>query len=216
MSTPHAGQAGLLASGLSALGLETPSSREPRLLSYLELLQRWNRVYNLTAVRNPSAMIVRHLLDSLAAAPYLRGTRFLDVGSGAGLPGIPLAIWFPERSFTLLDSNGRKARFLTQVKIELDLTNVEVVHARVQELSDTSRYDGILSRAFSSLAELATAAGRLLAPNGRLYAFKGIRPDAELRALPEPYRALAVWPLSLPGTDADRHLVELIASTDTC
>lgn len=216
MSIPHSGPAELLASGLAALGLETPSAREPRLLAYVELLQRWNRVYNLTAVRNPSAMIGRHLLDSLAAAPYLRGARFLDVGSGAGLPGIPLAIWFPERSFALLDSNGRKTRFLTQVKIELGLTNVEVVHARVQNLRDASRYDGVLSRAFSALADFAVAAGHLVAPNGRLYAFKGVRPDAELLALPEPYRALAVWPLSLPGTDADRHLVELVASTDNC
>lgn len=215
MSVPHSGLTELLSSGLSALGLETPSARESRLLAYVELLQRWNRVYNLTAIRSPAAMIGRHLIDSLAAAPFLRGTRFLDVGSGAGLPGIPLAIWFPERSFALLDSNGRKTRFLTQVKIELGLTNVEVIHARVQDLRAMSRYDGVLSRAFSSLAELATAAGHLLAPDGTLYAFKGIRPDAELCVLPEPYRVRAVWPLSLPGTDADRHLVELIACTDT-
>ena len=216
MDSGRAGLAGLLSSGLSTLGLDTPSAREPVLLAYLELLQRWNRVYNLTALKDPAAMIGRHLLDSLAAAPYLRGKRFLDVGSGAGLPGIPLAIWFPERFFTLLDSNGRKTRFLSQAKIELGLVNVEVVQARVQDMHAAERYDGILSRAFASLTELAAAAGHLLAPEGAIYAFKGVRLEPELCALPKPYRVSAVRPLAIPGTDADRHLVELTAEADAC
>lgn len=177
-------------------------------------MHRWNRVYNLTAVRDRETMIDRHLIDSLAVAPYLRGDRFLDVGSGAGLPGIPLAIWFPERRFTLLDSNGRKTRFLVQVKIELGLTNVEVIQARVQDVQITDGYDGILSRAFSSLADLVNAAGHLLVPEGTIYAFKGVRPEAELCTLPKTYRVRALRSLAIPGTSADRHLVELTAHTD--
>jgi 16S rRNA (guanine527-N7)-methyltransferase len=212
--TDNTDLAGLLSSGLSALGLETPSPREQKLLDYLALMRRWNRVYNLTAVKDPETMVDRHLLDSLAVAPYLRGERFLDVGSGAGLPGIPLAIWFPERWFVLLDSNGRKTRFLVQAQIELGLANVEVIQARVQDVQIAGGYDGILSRAFSSLADLVTAAGRLLTPGGTIYAFKGMRPEAELCALPKPYRVRALRPLAIPGANADRHLVELTAHTD--
>ncbi|MGB5098012.1 MAG: 16S rRNA (guanine(527)-N(7))-methyltransferase RsmG [Porticoccaceae bacterium] len=214
MRTDPADLGGLLSAGLSALGLETCPVREQKLLDYVALMRRWNRVYNLTAVRDSETMIDRHLIDSLAVAPYLRGGRFLDVGSGAGLPGIPLAIWFPERRFTLLDSNGRKTRFLVQAKIELGLTNVEVIQARVQDVQIRDGYDGILSRAFSSLADLVNAAGRLLVPEGTIYAFKGARPDAELCALPKTYRVRALRSLAIPGTDADRHLVELMAHTD--
>lgn len=214
MRTDPADLGGLLSSGLSALGLETSPVRELKLLDYLALMHRWNRVYNLTAVKDRETMIDRHLIDSLAVAPYLRGDRFLDVGSGAGLPGIPLAIWFPERRFTLLDSNGRKTRFLVQVKIELGLTNVEVIQARVQDVQLTDGYDGILSRAFSSLADLVNAAGHLLVPEGTIYAFKGVRPEAELCTLPKTYRVRALRSLAIPGTDADRHLVELMAHTD--
>ncbi|MGE3295777.1 MAG: 16S rRNA (guanine(527)-N(7))-methyltransferase RsmG [Porticoccaceae bacterium] len=205
---------GLLSAGLSALGLETCSVREQKLLDYLALMHRWNRVYNLTAVRDRETMIARHLIDSLAVAPYLRGNCFLDVGSGAGLPGIPLATWFPERRFTLLDSSGRKARFLMQAKIELGLANVEVVQARVQDVQIAGGYDGILSRAFSSLADLVNAAGHLLAPEGTIYAFKGTRPEAELCALPKTYRVRALRSVTIPGTNADRHLVELMVHTD--
>lgn len=214
MRTDPADLGGLLSAGLSALGLETCPVREQKLLDYLALMRRWNRVYNLTAVRDSETMVDRHLIDSLAVAPYLRGDRFLDVGSGAGLPGIPLAIWFPERRFTLLDSNGRKTRFLVQTKIELGLTNVEVIQARVQDVQIGDGYDGILSRAFSSLADLVNAAGRLLVPEGTIYAFKGARSDAELCALPKTYRVRALRSLAIPGTDADRHLVELMAHTD--
>lgn len=214
MRTDNTDLGGLLSSGLSALGLETSSAREQKLLDYLALMRRWNRVYNLTAVRDTETMIGRHLIDSLAVAPYLRGERFLDVGSGAGLPGIPLAIWFPERRFALLDSNGRKTRFLVQAKIELGLANVEVIQARVQDVQIVGGYDGILSRAFSSLADLVNAAGHLLAPEGTIYAFKGMRPEAELCTLPKPYRVRALWPLAIPGANTDRHLVELTAHTD--
>jgi 16S rRNA (guanine527-N7)-methyltransferase len=205
---------GLLSAGLSALGLEPCPVREQKLLDYLALMHRWNRLYNLTAVRDRETMIERHLIDSLTVAPYLRGDRFLDVGSGAGLPGIPLAIWFPEHRFTLLDSNGRKTRFLTQAKIELGLANVEVIQARVQDVQIADGYDGILSRAFSSLADLVNAAGHLLAPEGTIYAFKGARPEAELCALPKTYRVHALRTLAILGANADRHLVELMAHTD--
>jgi 16S rRNA (guanine527-N7)-methyltransferase len=212
--TDNAGLGELLSAGLLALDLETSPVREQKLLDYVALMRRWNRVYNLTAVRDLETMIDRHLIDSLAVAPYLRGERFLDVGSGAGLPGIPLAIWFPDRRFTLLDSSGRKTRFLVQATIELGLTNVEVIQARVQDVQIVGGYDGILSRAFASLADLVNAAGHLLAPEGTIYAFKGVRPEAELCALPKPYRVRALRQLAIPGANADRHLVELTAHMD--
>jgi 16S rRNA (guanine527-N7)-methyltransferase len=198
------------------LGVERGPQQEALALRYLDLLLRWNRVYNLTSVTDPTSMVRRHLLDSLAAIPFLRGRRLVDVGSGAGLPGIPLAIWLPDRQFWLLDSSGRKTRFLHQVKIELRLTNVEIVQARVQDWRPVQRFEGVLSRAFAPLPELVRQAGHLLAPGGRLHAFKGNWPEPGGAALEEPYAIVALHRLRIPGESAHRHLVEVAAGGKEC
>jgi len=198
-----------LAQGLRALGLAPDPDRERALLHYLTLLARWNRVYNLTAVDDPDAMVQRHLLDSLAAVPLLRGGTFVDVGSGAGLPGIPLAIWMSDRHFTLLDRSARKTRFLTQVKIELRLDNVQVVHARVESWRPATGFDGVLSRAFAALPDFVALAGHLAAPRGTLYAFKGLWPEPVTAPLPVPYAVCACNALTVPGDARHRHLVEV-------
>ena len=199
----------LLASGLERLGLSSSSEREQKLLRYLDMLVRWNKTYNLTAVTDPEAMIYRHLLDSLAIAGHLVGERFIDVGTGAGLPGIPVAIWMDDKSFALLDSNGKKTRFLVQVKLELGLSNVEVIHSRVEQHQAETRFDGVLTRAFASLAEMVEQCDGLLADNGAFYAMKGRMSDQELSALPKNYTLRAARALDIPGGDEQRHLVEL-------
>lgn len=198
-----------LAQGLAVLGLEARGAHMQRLLDYLQLLQRWNRVYNLTAITSPEDMIRLHLLDSLAVVPFLRGTSHVDVGSGAGLPGIPLAIWLPDFRFTLLDSSGRKTRFLVQAKIELGLTNVEVVQERVEHWRPSSAFDGVLSRAFSSLSDFVSQAGHLVQPQGALYALKGSWPEPAAEPLPSPFFLRACRALEIPGISASRHLIEV-------
>lgn len=198
-----------LALGLETLGLQRDADRERLLLEYVALLRRWNQVYNLTAVNEPEAMVDRHLLDSLAVVPFLQGTRFVDVGSGAGLPGIPLAIWLPQCHFTLLDSGGRKVRFLTQVKIALRLDNVRVVQARVEHWSEDAEFAGVLSRAFASLPDFVRRAGHLAEPRGTLYALKGAWPVPGETNLPEPFEIGACNPLAVPGEAAHRHLIEV-------
>lgn len=198
-----------LAAGVRALGLSLEDRQHRQLLDYLALLVKWNRAYNLSAIRDPEAMIDLHLLDSLAVAPYLQGQHFADVGTGAGLPGIPLAIVFPERCFTLIDSNGKKVRFLFQVRTELGLGNVRERQARVEEVQLEQRLDGVLSRAFTSLDDMVNKCAHLLAPGGRCYAMKGQWPENELRALPKPFKVLARHSLVVPGVEARRHLLEL-------
>lgn len=170
---------------------------------------RWNRVYNLTAVRDPQQMIPRHLLDSLAVLPYLRGATVLDVGSGAGIPGIPLAIASPERQFALLDSQAKRTRFLRQAQIELELGNVEVVHARAEAYQPQRTFDIVLARAFAELAELIALAGHLCAPTGELLAMKGAYPAAEIEGAPSGWEVVAVERLIVPGLAGERHLVRL-------
>ena len=180
------------------------------LLSYLLLLIKWNKAYNLTAVRDPSAMIKKHLLDSLTVCEFLEGERFLDVGAGAGLPGIVLAIVFPDRRFDLLDSNGKKTRFLFQVKTELGLSNISVHHTRVEQLQTSRGYDGILSRAFATLFDMVKGSEHLLANTGSFYAMKGVYPEDELKELSvkkKHYNVLACHPLSVPGEPGARHLM---------
>lgn len=193
--------------GLAELPLDLPESARERLLAYLLLLHKWNGAYNLTAVREPLKMVSAHLLDSLAVLPHVRGPRVLDVGTGPGLPGIPLAIVRPEWELTLLDSNGKKTRFVTQAGIELGLHNVTVVHSRVEDYVPGLRFDSIVSRAFASLSEMVAATGRLLAPRGRLVAMKGAYPAAELAKLEEGVEVEAVQPLTVPGLAAERHVV---------
>lgn len=195
--------------GSERLGVRLPAEAADRLGAYLSLLERWNRAYNLTAVRDPEAMVVRHVLDSLSILPWLRGPRVLDVGSGAGLPGIPLAIARPEHEFCLLDSNGKRTRFLIQVAAELRLGNAEVVRGRVEDYRPKAPFDSVVSRAFATLAALVADAGRLCVPGGRLLAMKGVFPDDELARLPSGYSVVGVYPLRVPSLDAERHLVHL-------
>jgi 16S rRNA (guanine527-N7)-methyltransferase len=195
--------------GSEQLGIPLSSGAVEQLTAYLALLERWNRAWNLTAVREPEAMVIRHILDSLSIRPWIEGPRVLDVGSGAGLPGIPLAIACPESRFCLLDSNGKRTRFLIQASAELRLANIDVVRSRVEDYQPAVLFNTVVSRAFSTVADLLADAGRLCAPEGRLLAMKGVFPDEELARLPPDYRLVGVYPLHIPGLDAERHLVHL-------
>ncbi|HEY3645916.1 MAG TPA: 16S rRNA (guanine(527)-N(7))-methyltransferase RsmG [Gammaproteobacteria bacterium] len=198
-----------LSAGLQSLGLRLPEGGEAKLLRYVELLERWNQAYNLTAVRDPAEMVAKHLLDSLSVLPFVTEGPVADVGTGAGLPGIPLAVARPELRFTLIDSNGKKTRFVTQAMAELKLANVEVVQSRAEAHRPATPYARVLSRAFASLEDFATLAGGMAAPGGRLLAMKGTDPKDELGAIPAGFRVLKVHPLKVPGLDAERCLVEL-------
>ena len=191
----------------AALGVALADAQVATLERYLDLLEKWNRVYNLTAIRERSRMVTHHLLDSLAVLPHVRGPRVLDVGSGAGLPGIPIAIAGPALQVTLLESNHKKSAFLTQAVAELSLANVQVVTERVESWQPAARFDTIVSRAFAELGEFVALAGRLLAPQGVLAAMKGVHPFEEIERLPQGYRVERVVRLSVPGLDAERHLV---------
>ncbi|WP_297902980.1 16S rRNA (guanine(527)-N(7))-methyltransferase RsmG [Metallibacterium sp.] len=197
--------AAILADGLHMLGLgaAVPAATQQRLLEYLQLLDRWNQRYNLTAVRERAAMVTRHLLDSLVLLPHVRGTRLADLGSGAGLPGIPLALARPDLHVTLVDSNGKKARFL-QAAVDTFALNAEVAHLRVEALNGT--FDTLTARAFASLPDMLRWGGHLLTPNATWLAQKGKYPADELAALPAGYAAETL-PLSVPGLDAARHVV---------
>lgn len=201
-----------LAAGLAELGLTLDPATEQRLLDYIALLHKWNKVYNLTAVREPQKMLYQHVFDSLAVLPYITGSRLLDVGSGAGLPGIPLAIAKPGLSVTLLDSNHKKTTFLRQVCIELALTNVSVVCERVEAWQPDVKFDQVISRAFSDLGEFVRLARHLCAPGGSLLGMKGLYPFEEIAQLPAGMVAEKIIPLNVPGLEAQRHLVLLKAA----
>ncbi|HCJ27973.1 MAG TPA: 16S rRNA (guanine(527)-N(7))-methyltransferase RsmG [Pseudomonas sp.] len=205
---PHAEE---LKQGAMLLDVVLNDTQQELLLAYLALLNKWNKAYNLTAVRDPAEMVSRHLLDSLSVAPYVRqgGSRWLDVGSGGGMPGIPLAILFPERSFTLLDSNGKKTRFLTQVKLELKLPNLDVVHSRVEQFRPEQAFNGITSRAFSSLDDFTNWTRHLGDLDTRWLAMKGVQPDDELQALPADFQLEHCLVLKVPGCQGQRHLLIL-------
>ena len=200
-----------LIEGAQQLGVVLSEQQKQQLLQYLALLIKWNKAYNLTAVRNPDEMVSRHLLDSLSVVQYVEqyGNDWLDVGSGGGMPGVPLAIIFPERKFTLLDSNGKKTRFLTQVKLELKLDNLEVIHNRVEAFTPARAFSGIISRAFSSLADFTNWTRHLGDTNSHWLAMKGVHPDDELQALPEDFRLDSCQILKVPGCQGQRHLLIL-------
>jgi 16S rRNA (guanine527-N7)-methyltransferase len=197
----------LLVAGMTALGLENSGRRAGLLLAYLDLLARWNRAYNLTAVQEEADQVVRHLLDSLAVAHLLTGERFMDVGSGAGLPGLPLAIVYPQRSWALVDASAKRVRFLRHAVARLGLENVECVHARVEDYEAAEAFDTVLSRAYASLADFAGSAGCHCAADGCLAAMKGRLPEEELAGLPPGWRVTGLHRLTVPGLDAERHLV---------
>ena len=196
-----------LAQGVAQLDLTLPPQAERRLLDYLALLGKWNKVYNLTAVRETPRMVSHHLLDCLAVARHVPAATILDVGSGAGLPGIPLALALPRAQVTLLDASHKKAAFLRQAAIELKLVNVEVACERVEAWRPARRYELVISRAFSDLPEFAALAGCLVADGGVLAAMKGVYPHEELEQLPAGYRLQRVVPLEVPGVRGARHLV---------
>lgn len=198
-----------LASGLAELGLPLDAATQRRLLEYVALLQKWNRVYNLTAVRDPQKMLVQHLFDSLAVLPHIHGRRIIDVGTGPGLPGIPLALANPALEVTLLDSNHKKTTFLRQACLELGLANATVVCERVEAWRPAEKYEGVISRAFSDLAEFADLTRHLCNKDGLMLAMKGVYPHEELTRLPAGVALQRVEPLKVPSLDAERHLVVL-------
>jgi 16S rRNA (guanine527-N7)-methyltransferase len=202
-----------LAEGLAAMGVALDASAQPKLVAYLRLIEKWNKVHNLTAVREPGQMVVLHLLDSLSVLPHVAGARtLLDVGTGAGLPGIPLAIARPDLAVTLLDSSHKKAAFLRQAKAELALPNVAVACERVEKWHPAAHFDIVVSRAFSELADFVLQARHLLAPGGTMLAMKGVHPFEEIAKLPATHRVENVVELTIPTLDAQRHLVLLKAA----
>jgi len=196
-----------LAAGLTELGLDLPQEAQQKLLAFRDLLLKWNKVYNLTALRDPQQAVSHHLLDSLAILPHMGAGALLDVGSGGGLPGIPLAIARPDLSVSMVDTVQKKATFLQQAAIQLALPNITVHHARVEEMPGT--YAQISSRAFAELSLFVTLTRHLLAPGGCWLAMKGQRPDDEIAALPADIRVESMIPLQVPGLDAERHLIIL-------
>lgn len=197
-----------LALGAADLHLDLPEKTQRTLLDYLSLIQKWNKVYNLTAVREVENMLNHHLLDCLAVVPHVAAARTLiDVGSGAGLPGIPLALALPQMQITLLEANHKKAAFLRQAAIELGLAHVDVVCERVEAWRSPARFDVVISRAFSALPEFLAAAGRLCANAGTIIAMKGVHPYEELAQIAGAYHLRNVLPLAVPGLAAERHLV---------
>lgn len=200
-----------LAHGIEQLGLNTTPEIRQKMLKYLVLLQKWNKVYNLTAIRQPEQMVSNHLLDSLAVLPYLWPGRWLDVGCGAGLPGIVLALMRPQWMFTLLDSNSKKISFVRQAIIELGLRNVNVCCARVEKWQPQEKFDGIISRAFAETSEFIALTRHLLAEGGRWVAMKG-EPGSELNHLPPDTEVERIIPLKVPELDAARGLVILKAT----
>jgi 16S rRNA (guanine527-N7)-methyltransferase len=199
-----------LADGIAALGIELPHEAPARLLQYLALVKKWSQVYNLTAVRKPEAMLTQHLFDSLVVLPHMVGPHVADVGSGAGLPGIPLALVRPDWHVVLIESNHKKAVFLQQARIELGLTNVEVVAKRVESFRPTEKFDTVISRAFSSLVVFVKLAGHLCREGvgaGKIVAMKGACPQEDLAQFSAQFVIDKVFPVMVPGLEARRHLV---------
>jgi 16S rRNA (guanine527-N7)-methyltransferase len=198
-----------LADGIATLGLSLPAEAQQKLLDYLALLEKWNATYNLTAVRERRGMLTHHLLDSLAVIPHVHGDSWVDVGSGAGLPGIPLALACADSTVTLVESSQKKTAFLRQAVLELGLRNVSIACSRVEDWQARRRFDVVISRALSDVPQFLALAGRLCDVDGVLAAMKGAYPREELARLPACYRLQGVVPLAVPGLGAERHLVLL-------
>jgi 16S rRNA (guanine527-N7)-methyltransferase len=180
---------------------------QEKFIRYLESMREWNRIFNLTSITDPEQMILLHILDSLSISPYLSGSRIIDIGTGAGLPGIPLALFHPSIHFVLLDSNHKKTRFLTQIVFELKLSNVEIITDRVENFHPKELFQCILTRAFSSLHVMLESADHLLAKQGQFLAMKGVYPEKELAEIPKSYIVSAIHRLKINGLNAERHLV---------
>lgn len=199
-----------LSQGLAELGIDLDAATQQKLLDYLALLEKWNKVHNLTAVRDPSDMVTLHLLDSLSVLPHIKSGRLLDVGSGAGLPGIPLSIVRPDLQVTVMDSSHKKASFMRQAKATLGIPNLEVVCGRVEEFHPEHKFNMVISRAFSDLAEFMRLTAHLCDEGGVWLAMKGVYPFDELAQIKGP--TSEVVPLRVPGLEAQRHLVSLKAA----
>lgn len=197
-----------LQEGIRLLKQEIPETTQQRLRDYLALLIKWNAAYNLTAIRDPEQMVVKHLLDSLSIVPYVaKDARVIDVGTGAGLPGLVLALVRPDCQVTLLDSNGKKVRFLRQVIADLKISNAIAVQSRVEAFNE--QFDIVTSRAFATLADMIKGSQQMLKADGEFFAMKGQRPDEEITALPSHIQVKAIQPLHVPFLDEDRHLIRL-------
>lgn len=192
---------------LKTAGISLSDRQKQQLVGYVEMLHKWNKAYNLTSVRDPQQMLVRHILDSIVVEPHLIGERFIDVGTGPGLPGVPLAIVRPGAHFTLLDSLGKRVRFLKQVQHELKLDNITPVQSRVGEFAGEPPFDGVISRAFASLNDMVSWCHHLPGQQGRFYALKGVLPEEEIAALPAGFRVENISPLIVPQLEGERHLV---------
>ncbi|EEH2300479.1 16S rRNA (guanine(527)-N(7))-methyltransferase RsmG [Salmonella enterica] len=192
---------------LADAGISLTDHQKTLLVAYVDMLHKWNKAYNLTSVRDPNEMLVRHILDSIVVAPYLQGQRFIDVGTGPGLPGIPLAIVLPDAHFTLLDSPGKRVRFLRQVQHELKLENITPVQSRVEAYPSEPPFDGVISRAFASLNDMVSWCHHLPGEKGRFYALKGQLPGDEIASLPDNFSVESVEKLRVPQLEGERHLV---------
>lgn len=195
--------------GLAQAGLVLSAQQQQQLLDYVRLLHKWNKAYNLTSVRHPDDMVVKHILDSLVVSPHLKGQQFIDVGTGPGLPGIPLAIANPDKQFTLLDSLGKRIRFIRQVLHELGLTNVTPVQSRVEDFTPEHGFDAVLSRAFASMSDMVSWCHHLPHAQGCFYALKGQVDQQEIDALPTDCSVTDIKALKVPGLEGARHLVIL-------
>jgi 16S rRNA (guanine527-N7)-methyltransferase len=191
------------------LGIAPSTWQLELLVRLVDILEKGNAAFNLTAIRDRPGMLQKHVLDSLTLQPYLCGERIADVGTGAGYPGLPLAVMNPARRFTLIEGTGKKARFVAATIDDLKLDNVEILHERAEKFRPLRLFDNVLARALSSLADFTANAGHLCAPTGRLFAMKGKRPDSEIAALPKAFRVVAVHRVRVPGLDDERHIVEL-------
>ncbi|EOX8447791.1 16S rRNA (guanine(527)-N(7))-methyltransferase RsmG [Salmonella enterica] len=192
---------------LDEAGISLTDHQKTLLVAYVDMLHKWNKAYNLTSVRDPAEMVIRHILDSIVVAPYLHGQRFIDVGTGPGLPGIPLAIVLPDAHFTLLDSLGKRVRFLRQVQHELKLENITPVQSRVEAYPSEPPFDGVISRAFASLNDMVSWCHHLPGEKGRFYALKGQLPEDEMASLPDDVSVESVEKLRVPQLEGERHLV---------
>jgi len=192
---------------LDEAGISLTDHQKNQLVAYVDMLNKWNKAYNLTSVRDPNEMLIRHILDSIVVAPHLHGERFIDVGTGPGLPGVPLSIVRPECHFTLLDSLGKRIRFLRQVQHELKLGNIEPVQSRVEDFPAEPPFDGVISRAFASMTDMVNWCHHLPGKTGRFYALKGQLPEDEIAQLPDGYSVEFIEKLRVPQLDGERHLV---------
>jgi len=201
--------------GSRQLGIDLSEAQSSALLKFIRLLAKWNRTYNLTAVDDVSQMLSHHLLDSLAIAPYLTASRAIDVGAGAGLPGIPLAIYFPQKEFVLLDKNGKKTRFMRQVQYAIGLTNITVIQQRTELYRPESCFAAVITRALTTLPKMLHMTADLCCNDGQFFALKGRYPQAEIAAVPKDYRIEAVHRLQIPFLDGERHLVIIGRGNET-